>query len=111
MRLLCTSTSPFHVLSVPENIACTPLDVAQLITPHVRANGYIGHLCLEFEGQYVPLVHEDEARLASELLAIYHNSCAAARLSVHPHNSNHELLNTLSHTPNSLNPCSQTRHL
>jgi hypothetical protein len=65
-----------------------PFDIAALIAPHVRNDGYINHVCIEFEGQHIPLVHDDEVRLASELVAMYHNSCFAARLSV-SHNTKH----------------------
>lgn len=82
MRLLCTNTSPFGVLALPADNPCTPYDVAALIAPYVRANGYINHVCLEFEGQYVPLVHDDELRLVSELVSIYQRSCFEASLSV-----------------------------
>jgi hypothetical protein len=82
MRLLCTNTSPFGVLPLPADNTCTPYDVAALIAPYVRANGYINHVCLEFEGQFVPLVHDDEVRLVSELVSIYQRTCFEARLSV-----------------------------
>ena len=82
MRILCTSQSPFLELRLPVNGTCTAYDVALLINPFVRPNGYIEHLCLDFEGRYIPLVHEDEVRLASELVAIYHQSCSAANLPV-----------------------------
>ena len=82
MRLLCTNTSPFGVLALPVDNTCTPYDVAKLIAPHVRASGYIDHVCLEFEGHYIPLVHDDEVRLVSELVCIYQRVCFEARLSV-----------------------------
>ena len=82
MRLLCTNTSPFRVLALPADGTCTACHVTALVGPYVRANGYINSLCLEFEGQHVPLVHEDELRLVSQLLAIYQNSCFEAGLSV-----------------------------
>ena len=82
MRLLCTNTSPFRVLALPTDGTCTPDRVLALVAPHVRGNGYINSLCLEFEGQHVPLVHEDELRLVSALMATYQQSCFEAGLSV-----------------------------
>lgn len=52
----------------------TAHEVEECIRRNVNMDGSISALCLDFSGGYVPLVSEDEVRLAAALLCMYHNS-------------------------------------
>jgi hypothetical protein len=60
-----------HVCVAARNTAA---QIEHTIRQHVREDGTINTLCLDFGGAYVPLAHVDEVRLAAELLAAHHGT-------------------------------------
>lgn len=48
------------------------------------ANGKISSLCVDFCGQYLPLLHREDIRITAQLLASYYNDDVNAQTQVLP---------------------------
>jgi len=72
MKIVCTD-GRFWAYNFP---AGEPLDaplLQQMLAQHAKPDGNVDSLCLDFAGQYVALVSTHELRLASALVAAWHN--------------------------------------
>jgi len=72
MKLICTD-GRFLEYEFPHSEDIHQGWLQQLLHRHVRPDGTLDCLCLDFCGAYVPLHNEQEMRLASALLVAYHN--------------------------------------
>lgn len=53
----------------------TVLQIKACVEKHADAEGVLSGLCVDFAGEYVPVVHVSEARLVGCLLVAYMQSC------------------------------------
>jgi len=67
---------------LPGTTCVTEAFVAGLLQVHVRADGTVETLCLDFAGENVPLFDAAELRLAAALLCAYHNSLVRQNIEV-----------------------------
>jgi len=73
MKIICTDGRFFEYV-FPADVAVSPGQIAAMMRRNVQPDGNINSLCLDFAGSYLPLMHESEIRLASVLVATYHNA-------------------------------------
>lgn len=59
-------------------------DVEKMLEPHVRCDGNIDTVFLEFEDEHIPVSHRGELRLVARLAAAYHNSLVHQNLGTKP---------------------------
>ena len=59
--------------------AYTAEEVEEIILKHAKHDGNIEHLCVDYEGEYVPVCHRDEARLLAVLVSLYHNNSCGCK--------------------------------
>ena len=90
MRVICTD-GHFYEYDFPEDVRVDADHVHTLLSRHVKPDGRIDDLCLDFSGSYLPIMHVSELRLVSALAVAYimagqrqmHEVCAHAS-SAHP---------------------------
>jgi len=80
MRLIDTGRGKLVML--PGTACVTEAFVAGLMQAHVRVDGTVETLCLDFAGESVPLCDAAELRLAAVLLCAYHNSLVRQNIEV-----------------------------
>jgi len=73
MKIICTDGRFFEYV-FPADVAVSPGQIAAMMRRNAQPDGNINSLCLDFAGSYLPLMHESEIRLASVLVATYHNA-------------------------------------
>ena len=82
-------------------------DVLHAMYKHVRENGLVENMFIEFENTKIPICHESELRIVAHMATAYYNACLAKTLSSEkdlsgnsytPHTSPH----TSPHTPRNL---------
>jgi len=59
-------------------------DVEKMLEPHVRCDGNIDTVFLEFEDEQIPVCNQGELRLVARLAAAYHNSLVHQNLGTRP---------------------------
>jgi hypothetical protein len=77
MKIVCTD-GRFWEYVFPADVRLDPAGVQAQLQQHVKIDGSVDCLCLDFAGSYHPLMHANELRLASVLAAAYHNIREAA---------------------------------
>ncbi|NBX17959.1 MAG: hypothetical protein EBR09_11395 [Proteobacteria bacterium] len=55
-------------------------EVGKMLEPHIRCNGDIDTVYLDFENESIPVCHESELRLVARLASVYHNSLVRENL-------------------------------
>jgi hypothetical protein len=82
MQLLCYKKGKFHIVQLCADRDCLTnvTDLENCIRCHMHMDGCINALCIDFCGEYVPLVGEDDVRLAAALLCVHHNSTVAMHM-------------------------------
>lgn len=72
MKIVCTD-GRFYEYVFPADVAVSAESVCAMMSRHVKEDGSIDCLCLDFAGSYLPLLRVEELRLASVLAATWHN--------------------------------------
>ena len=62
--------------------ASTPEDICNLLSTQIKPNGWIDNIYIDYEGVFIPIMHENELRLTSALVMAWERSCNEARLNV-----------------------------
>jgi len=70
MRVICTD-GRFYEYNFPEDVRVDADHVHTLLSRHVKPDGRIDDLCLDFSGSYLPISHVSELRLVSALVVAY----------------------------------------
>lgn len=73
MKLIATD-GRFSEYQFPDGEPLQAALLERLLARHARADGSVHALCLDFAGQYVPIVCAAELRLASALVCAHHNA-------------------------------------
>lgn len=75
---VCTgSVSVCRPLPLSSQRFCDTEDVVRLMQPHVKADGNVDTLHVEFESMNVPICHLSELRIVAQLAAAYNNAIIA----------------------------------
>jgi len=77
MKIVCTN-GRFWEYVFPADVALDLEDLHKQMQHHVKPDGNVDCLCIDFAGKYHTLMHASELRLASVLAAAYHNVREAA---------------------------------
>ena len=77
MKIVCTS-GVFHDYTFPDDEPLHQEQMFALLSRHVKPDGNIDDLCLDFCGRYVPIAHQSELRLVCGLVVAYAISREAA---------------------------------
>lgn len=64
----------YRPLQLSTQTFCDEESILQQLQKHVREDDNIDTVCVEMEGQTVPVVHACELRLVAKLACIYHNA-------------------------------------
>lgn len=72
MKVVCTD-GRFWDYQFPADEKLDPELLAVQLQQHCKPQGDVDCLCLDFAGQYVPIMSGHELRLASALVAAWHN--------------------------------------
>ena len=64
----------FHAYDFPLDVVVAPGRIMALLARHIKPDGSIDDLCLDFCGSYVPIAHESELRLVCALVGTYANT-------------------------------------
>jgi len=70
MRVICTD-GRFYEYDFPEDVPIDAEHVHAMLSRHVKPDGRIDDLCLDFSGSYLPIAHTGELRLVSALVVAY----------------------------------------
>jgi|AntRauMFilla1563_2_1112583.scaffolds.fasta_scaffold01358_6 hypothetical protein len=70
MRVICTD-GRFYEYDFPEDVRIDAEHVHAMLSRHVKPDGRIDDLCLDFSGSYLPIAHAGELRLVSALVVAY----------------------------------------
>jgi len=70
MRVICTD-GRFYEYDFPEDVRIDADHVHTMLLRHVKPDGLIDDLCLDFSGSYVPINSVCELRLVSSLVVAY----------------------------------------
>jgi len=73
MKLVCTD-GRFHEYDFPEDVVLSPERVMAMLEHHVKDDGNIDSLCLDFCGRYVPIAHRSELHIVCALVCAYANT-------------------------------------
>ena len=82
MKLVVYKKGKIVPLCLGRGVA-TECEIDDLLrTKYVHKNGLISEVALDFEGTMIPLVSENELRLAVRLVTHFHNTCVQNSLPV-----------------------------
>ncbi len=56
-------------------------DVLKAMSQHIKPDGLIHNMFIEFENTNIPVYSQDECRIVAHMAAAYHNACLAKTLS------------------------------
>ena len=62
--------------------ASTAEEICDLLSTQIKPNGSIDTLYIDYEGVFIPLMHQNDLRLTSALVMAWERSCNEARLNV-----------------------------
>lgn len=88
MKVLYHSEGLFRILPLPvasySESAHSREGIESALRRHVRADGTIEGLCIDFAGEYIPLSHEQELPMLARMLAAYgHHSNTSDQVCQH----------------------------
>jgi hypothetical protein len=80
MRVFSTKPGGNAPLPLSSQTFCETEDVLRLMQKHVLVDGLLDTLYVEYEHMHIPICHEGELRIVSQMAAAYNNSLIAENL-------------------------------